>query len=231
MRSTCFIFLALLPWTAILADEPQAETPGPAFWLAPRVDLDLGSLSPAAVKLVAAPDTSRELALLPTRDACQDYFPPNRMLEPFIPKVDTGYRVVVGGLEEGALAYGDRKYKIHNLDASFAGFTLLQTKNGHKAILDGRYSIVLSAAKPCYVFVAVDERALRTYKTHGTPSWLQEYAPTGHKCATNDPIMGRTAAGYLIFVRQAPAGRIALGPPSMDVDLNSMYFAFFAEKK
>ena len=230
MRVTCFIFWALLIWTTAQADESKTETVNTAFWVTPKVELDLRSLSPADVKLVAAPDTSRKLALLPTRDACQDYFPLNPMLEPFIPEVDTGYRVVAGGLKGGALPYGDRTYKIQDLDASFSGFTLLQTKNGHKGILDGRYSIVLSAAKPCYVFVAIDERALRTYNTHGTPSWLREYAPTDYRLATDDPIMARTGAGYLVFVRKAPAGRITLGPPGMDVNYNSMYFAFFGEK-
>lgn len=235
MRLTCVIFWALLPWTATQADEPKAETGDRAFSLAPKVELDLRSLSPAAVKLVAGPDSSRRFALLQTRDdAPRDnhpYVPSNPILEPFVPIEETGYRVVADGLKEGALPYGDRKYKIQKLDAAFSGFTLLQTKNGHKAILDGRYSIVLSAAKPCYVFVAVDERALVTYKMHGMPSWLQEFAPTGHKFATDDPIMADAGASYLVFVRKAPAGRIALGPPGMDVDYNSMYFAFFAETK
>jgi hypothetical protein len=67
---------------------------------------------------------------------------------------------------------------------------------------------------------------------HGVPGWLQEFAPTGYKIITDDPIMLRwkPAAGYAVFVRKAPAGRIVLGPPCMDVD-NGMYFAFFAEAK
>lgn len=236
MRSTRLVFClvwALLPWTAAQADERAAEKADMPFWLAPKVDLDLRSLSPAPVKLVAGPDGSRMFALLQTGDDAPsaNYVPSNPNLEPFVPKEDTGYRVVAGGLKEGALPYGDRKYKIQKLDAAFSGLTLLQTKNGHKAIVDGRYSVILSAAKPCYVFVAVDERALETYKKHGTPSWLQEFAPTGHKLATDDPIMADAAASYLVFVRKTPAGRIALGPPGMDVDYNAMYFAFFAEAR
>jgi hypothetical protein len=77
------------------------------------------------------------------------------------------------------------------------------------------------------IFVDVKESLLRQ---NGTPSWLNGFAPTGHKLATDDLIMADTGACYLVFVRKASAGRIALGPPSMDID-NAMYFAFFAEAK
>ena len=137
------------------------------------------------------------------------------MLEPFIQNEDAGYRLVAGGLKEGARPYGDRKYKIQNLDAKFSGLTLLQTRMGHKAILDGRYSVVVAVAKPSYVFVAIDDRALETYKKHGVPSWLQEFAPTGRKVVTDDPLMANVGASYLVFVRKAPSGRIAFGPPSI----------------
>jgi hypothetical protein len=223
----------LLLWTAAQvvghADE-KTETP---FWLAPTVELDLRSLAPAPVKLVAGPDSSRTFALLQTGDVAPsaNFVPSNPDLEPFIPTEDTGYRVVEKGLKEGALPYGDRKYKVQKLDAAFAGLPLLQTKMGHKAILDGRYAVVLAAAKPCYVFVAVDERALETYKKHGVPSWLQEFAPTGHKLTTDDPIMAAAGASFGVFVRKVPAGRIALGPPCLDVDTNAMYFTFFATAK
>jgi hypothetical protein len=236
MRSTglafCFVW-ALLPWTAAHADEraaPKADTP---FWLAPKVDFDLRSLSPAPVTLVAGPDGSRGFALLQTgaEAPSANFVPSNPQSQPFVSAEDTGYRVVAGGLKEGALPYGDRKYKVQKLDAAFSGLALLQTKMGHKAVVDGRYAIVLSAAKPSYVLVAVDERALETYKKHGVPAWLQEFAPTGHKLATDDPVMADAGVGYLVFVRKAPAGRIALGPPCLDIDTNAMYFVFFAEAK
>ena len=82
-----------------------------------------------------------------------------------------------------------------------------------KPILDSRFAIVIYSAKPCYVLVALDERCLDTYKTHGVPGWLQEYAPTGHKLQTNDSIMAQTDASYLILARKAGPGRITLGPP------------------
>ena len=44
-------------------------------------------------------------------------------------------------------------------------------------------------------------------------------------------MMADANVGYLVFARKSPAGRIALGPPCMDVDSNAMYFAFFAEGK
>jgi hypothetical protein len=58
------------------------------------------------------------------------------------------------------------------------GLTLLQTKNGHKSIVDGRYAIVVRSSEPCYCFVALDERSVRTYEKSGVPSWLEEYSLT-----------------------------------------------------
>ncbi len=43
--------------------------------------------------------------------------------------------------------------------------------------------------------------------------------------------MSQVGASFLVFVRKAPAGRVAFGPPSLDEDLNAMYFAFFAAAK
>jgi len=227
LKLTVFVLCISIFMTNIVDVLAQGEyTP---FWLTPKVDLDLNSLSPAAVKLVKGPESFRKFALLQTGENApsSNYVPGG--LESFVPSEDTGYHVVDSGLKEGAQPYGDRKYKFKKLDAPFTGLTLLQTKMGHKAILDGRYSIVLSAAKPCYVLVAIDERALDTYKKHGTPAWLEEFMPTGHKLATDEPIMNQMGASYLVFVKQVAAGRIVLGPPCLDVDINSMYFAFFAQ--
>src|SRR5262245_30128642 len=102
---------------------------------------------------------------------------------------------------------------------------------GHKTTLDGRFSVVLSGAQPCLALVAIDQRAVEIFREYGVPGWLQEYSPTGHKLATDDPVMAEVSAEYLIFVRQAPAGRIVLGAPCMDGDYNAMYFAFFAEAR
>ena len=44
-------------------------------------------------------------------------------------------------------------------------------------------------------------------------------------------LMADAHASFQAFARKAPAGRIVLGPPSMDFAFNAMYFAFFAEAK
>jgi hypothetical protein len=229
LRLTVFVLCISILMTNIVDVLAQGEDS--PFWLTPKVDLDLHSLSPATVKLVKGPESFRKFGLLQTGENAptSNYIPSHPSLEPYVPSEDKGYHVVESGLKEGVRPYGDRKYRLSKLDAIFTGFTLLQTKMGHKAILDGRYSIVLSAAKPCYVFVAVDERALETYKKHGTPAWLEEYRPTGHTLATNEPVMNQARAGYLVFVKQASAGRIVLGPPCVDAAYNAMYFAFFAQ--
>jgi hypothetical protein len=223
--------VACLPAVA-RAVEPAAEKDLP-FWLVPHADLDLRSLTPVQVALVTGPDTRRAFSLLQTGPdiPAAIYVPSNPLSVPFFNPNDSGYQVVSKGLNDGASPYGDRKYKITKLPTALAGLTLLQTKMGHKTILDGRYSIVVSTPKPCLVFVAVDERAIDTYKQHGAPAWLQEYSPVGHKIATDDPIMAQTSSEYLVFARKSPGGRIVLGPPSLDGDWNAMYFAFFAALK
>jgi hypothetical protein len=229
LKLTVFVLCISICMTS--AVDVLAQGKDTPFWLTPKADLDSDSLSPAAVKLVKGPESFRKFAVLQTGENApsSNYVPSNPELQSLIPNEDTGYHLVDSGLKEGAQPYGDRKYKFKKLDAPFTGLTLLQTKMGHKGILDGRYSIILSAAKPCCVFVAIDERALDTYKKHGTPAWLEEYRPTGHKLATDEPVMNQAGASYLVFVKKVAAGRTVLGPPCMDVSYNAMYFAFFAQ--
>jgi hypothetical protein len=223
MRVTylAFCLVAALPSGA--AAQQAAATP---FWLLPKVELDLRVLTPATVQLVAAPDPAREYALLTIGD-----YDVKGWLNSMRAANDTGYRVVPGGLKVGALPYADRTYKLEQVPEAFAGLPLLQTKMQHKAILDGRFGILLSTAKPCWVFLAVDERAFEIYKEHGVPAWLQEFAPTGHRLTSDDSVMAEANAGYQVFVKKVPAGRIALGPPCSWVRTNTMYFAFFATAK
>jgi hypothetical protein len=216
---------ASVPFASAQEAKRETEKAAPPFWLLPKTDLDLRSLAPAPVQLVAGPDRTRPFALLQIGDQVPsaDYGASNQ-------QEDTGYRVVPGGLKVGAGPYGDRRIKIEKLPAGFSGLTLLQTKMGHKFVLDGRFSVVVSTAEPCLVFVALDERALETYKEHGVPAWLQEFTPTGHKLATDDFFMARDNSSYRLFVKKAPAGRIVFGPPCMG-EVMAMYFAFFATAK
>jgi hypothetical protein len=215
MRSTCLAccLLAVIPSWAVAQD--AAATP---FWLLPKVELDLRGLVPADVKLAAAPDLSRAFALLQVGK-----YDPRKDVSG-VTGADAGYRVIAGGLKIGALTYVDRSYSIARLPEEFTGLTLLQTALQHTPVLDGRFAIVLATAKPCFVFVAVDEKALKTYKEHVIPSWLQEYAPTGRQIVTD-------RGNFPVFVRQTFPGRIALGPPCMNASANAMYFAFFAVAK
>jgi len=235
LASPLALCLALAAPFPAVAEEPERASPDPgaAFWLAPKTDLDLSGLTPVAVKLLAAPDGARKFALLKIGDVdpSEDFVPGRPDLVPYIADEDTKYRVEPEGLKVGVRTFGDRKYKLKDLPQSLAGLTLLQTKMGHKSVVDGRFSVVVSVAKPCYVFLALDERALETYNTYGAPSWLQEYAPTGLKLATDEPVMNQAGASFLVFVRKVPRGRVAFGPPSMDEDSNAMYFAFFGAAK
>src|SRR5260221_3502682 len=138
MRTT-YLALCLLAATPSWAAAQQVAAT--QFWLAPKVDLDLRLLAPADVKLVAGPDQTRNFALLPPSGSAPsaNYVPGNTTLAPFVVQNDSGYRIVPGGLKVGAPPYGDRTYKIDQLDASFSGLTLLQTKMWRKSILDGSF--------------------------------------------------------------------------------------------
>lgn len=229
-RPAVTIVWAVLTGCAVYGAPPAPEEADPPFWLAPKVTLK--DLSPARVKLVSAPGDTRPLALLQVGDFDpRNFVVSNPKSVPFVTDKDSGYEVFPGGMKVGALPYGDRKYKIEKLPTALSGLTLLRTKMGNKAVLDGRFSIVLFVDKPGYVLVALDERALDTYKDYGTPGWLKEFTPTGLKLETDDPLMADAKVGYLVFARKVPEGRVVLGPPCMAVDSNAMYFALFAEAK
>jgi hypothetical protein len=114
---------------------------------------------------------------------------------------------------------------------ALSGLTLLQTKMGHKLVVDGRFSVIVSGEKPSYLFQTLDERGLGIYKKFGTPLWLQEYAPTHLKITTDEPIITESKASFLVFVKKVSAGRVSFGPPSLDEDKNAMHFASFVEAK
>ncbi len=226
----CAVSLATRSWA--VDDKAPPKKPVP-FWQLPAVKLDLSALKPATVSLLSAPDRTDQFALLQSQaeDPTDKFIPSNPSLVRFVEENKASHVVAAEGLRQSARPYVDRKYKIQQMDAALEGLTLLQTMAGQKAIVDARYSIVLETAKPCHVFVAIDERALNNYAQHGVPTWLEEYSPTGLKIATDDPLMGQLNVGFLVFVRTVPAGRIALGSPGMDTLHNSMYFAFFAEAR
>jgi hypothetical protein len=226
---TCCLTWAIVPFAVGQEAKQEPAKAAPPFWLLPKVALDLRALAPAPVQLIAGPEKTRPFALLQIGDVVPS--PDVKTAATYMPKEDTGYRIVPGGLKVGSSPYGDRTYQIETLDAAFAGLTLLQTKMGHRSILDGRFSVVVSAAQPCWVFVALDERCLQTYQQHGTPAWLQEFAPTGYKLRTDEPRMAQDNASYLMFVKKVPAGRIAFGAPCCSNQANTMYFALFATAK
>lgn len=193
------------------------------FWKLPAVELP-PKLLPAKVELLARPDLTRALAMFDP-----DHKVTNPLTEPFVKKAEEDYRVIPAGLTKGAKPFSDRNYAITVVPDRLAGLTQLQTRMSHKSIIDGRFGIVLSAARPVQLFIAVDERMLTTFVETGTPTWMQDFAPTGDKIFTDDPLMKATETGYLIFVKKCPAGRIVLGPCGANPKSNSMYFIFVAE--
>lgn len=200
-----------------------AEVEAPAFWKRPAVPLP-AKLLPAKLELVARPDLTRALALFDP-----DHKVTNPAVEPFVAKAEEDYRIVPGGMVKGARPFADRKYVITELPAKFDGLTQVQVRMSHKNIVDGRFGIVLSAARPVHLFLAIDQRMLGTFSQQGVPSWMQEFTPTGDRILSDDPLMKAQGVGYLVFVRTCPPGRIVLGPCGADPKFNSMYLVFAGE--
>jgi hypothetical protein len=209
---------------------PTASATQP-FWKKATAPLIHTKYTPANVKLLAGPDLAHRLATfeLPGMPGAVDYVPTNPQVVPLLTKSEESYRILSGGLMRDAKPYSDREYKITTMPERFQNLTLLQTKMGHKGIIDARFSVLLSVSKPVFLFLAVDERALKSFEEFGTPAWMQEYSPTGDKIFTDEPVMKATSAGYSVFVKQFQPGQIALGPGCGHPNYNAMYFAFFAE--
>jgi hypothetical protein len=230
IKSQQFLALGLaLPLLAMpVASATGAETVQ-RVWSPQKSQLNLSGLRPARLELLAAPNLSLSLATFKQDEwtAPVDFVPTGEAGKTYVVSGDVASRVAEDGLRSGALPYTDRKYKIADLPEEFQGLTLVQTRMGHKCIVDSRYSIVLSAPQPCYLFVAVDERAVEVYKESGAPCWIEEYSDTGLTIATDDPGMQQDEKRFTVFVREAPKGTIALGPSAAIVK-TSMYFAFAA---
>lgn len=201
------------------------------FWKGTKTEAPQKRLSPAKVELLAGPDLTHGLATFKLQDFTMpvDFIPTNSKSDPFVKKEQEGYRIVPDGIKKGSNPFSDRDYKITLLPERLGNLTLLQTKMGHKGIVDARFGILLSVSRPVYLFLAIDERVLSTFEGFGTPIWMQEFAPTGEKIVTDDPVMKETSSGYLVFVKQCPSGRIVLGPCCANPFNNAMYFAFFAQ--
>jgi hypothetical protein len=232
MRSTT-LTICLVTVTSGWAAAQEAGVGGVPFWSTARIDLGPLPLFPTTVELLSPSNGPRGSARGRAGNLAPDagYVPTNPRAVPFIASKATGYRIRQGGLRAGAPPYGDRTYSIRGIPDALSGLTLLQTGMGHKAITDLRYAIVVSVAKPCYVFLAIDDRAIRRYGALGTPSWLEEYSPTGYAITTDEPLMADVGAVYRVFARKVSAGRVVLGPPCMDPDSNAMYFAFFGSPR
>lgn len=217
MKTVLFLIAAALTQLVSAADGEPKD-----FWQRPKVELP-AKLQPAKLDILSRPDLSRALALFDP-----DHKVTNPAIEPFVQKADEDYRVVAGGMVQGAKPYSDRKFVINQLPAKFAGLTQVQLRMSHKTVVDGRFGLVLTAARPTLIFIAVDERMLGTFGQQGAPSWMQEFAPTGDRIITDDPLMKAQEKGFLVFVRTCPAGRIVLGPAGADPKFNSMYMVFAA---
>jgi hypothetical protein len=209
------------------AEEDQGVSQAEGFWDLPALFEDLPHLSPAKVQLVSTPNRERRFATfeLGGRKGPQDYKTTNPVLRPFATVEEMDYRIEK--FSSDVMPWVDRKYRVESLPHTVKGLPLLRTRMGHKGIVDGRFALVLELKEPAYVFLAVDERAIDTYKRFGTPNWMRGFAPTGLRVVTDDPIMKQTSSGFAVFAKKAPKGELVLGPSSCNPYKDAMYFAFF----
>ncbi len=207
---------------------PKAVEKSP-FWEAEPLKFE--KLKKIDVRLVETPNEAIDFAVIQIGESnpanyLDDGKPSN--VSAFLEKATIPYAIGDEPLKVGSKVYRDRKYVIQEIPEILRGLTHLQTRAAHKAIVDSRYSIVLSTEKPTWVFLAIDERAFSNYSSLGTPGWFKEYSPTELKIVTDDPIMAGYSA-YKVFAKKVAPGKFVLGAPALEVRRHSMYFAFFAE--
>jgi len=192
-----------------------------------KTTLPMKILAPAKLELVSLPRTDLKLTMFSNErgTASRDYKPTNPSLVPLINNEQVAYSIVDRGLKSGAIPYTDRKFTITELPEKLSGLTLLQTRMSDKGIADSRFSVVLRATKPCYLFVAFREETTLIHEKYGLPSWLEEFDATDFAIDTDNPLRGK----YRVFVKHCPSGRIALGACASEPQMSSMYFAFAAE--
>jgi hypothetical protein len=219
MKRFLLLSVALVQFCVASAAEPELV----AFWNQPEFKLP-AKLLPAKLELVGRPDLSRTLAMFDP-----DHKVTNPAVQPFVKEAEENYRVVPAGFVKGAKPFADRKYVLEEVPQRLAGLTQLQTRMSHKSFVDARFGIVLKADRPVHLFLAIDQRMLSTFLTSGAPTWMQDFAPTGDRILSDDPLMKAQGLGYLVFVRQCLPGRIVLGPCGADPKYNSMYMVFAGE--
>lgn len=207
--------------------QPEAPPPGfapvqpdevPPQWINNKPQITFDSLSAVSVKVSSAPRS----------DEFGNFGPGVPNLDPYLQAQASSYQIAPGGLKLKAMPYTDRKYEILELPSSLGGATLVQTRNGHKGVTDGRFAIVLAVDQPAFLFLAVDERMVRIWGREGAPEWVRDFSPTGYRIVTDDPTMHELRP-YQVAAKKIAAGEVRLGPPwtqRQRVPAHSMYFVF-----
>jgi len=101
----------------------------------------------------------------------------------------------------GTTYYLDRSYTLGSLPSGFDSYTLIQTRNGDKAVSDASH-LVFSISNAATVYVAYDRRA------SSQPSWLSSFSSTGDQISSN----GDSSMGYFnVYSKSYSAGTVTLG--------------------
>lgn len=148
------------------------------------------------------------------------------------------YAISPLGLDRGARPYTDRPYTIKELPDELRNLTLLRTCMDHRALCDDEFKVTVKVALPFDTFLAIDERMLEKWRGLANPSrWIQDivnlngYERTSHRITTDDPVMQRGNAGYLVYKVVHDRNRREYGFRAPCGDKNvAMYFAFFSDR-
>ena len=133
----CVAVMAVTAWAAEDTGSAEGKPPHEPDWAA---QIEKINLKPAKVKLVRESDINSDLATLRVRGraAATDYVPTNPVLVPLAKLGGPGCKLVDGGLVVGQGCFTDRRYKLVEVPKKMLGLTHMQTKCGHKAIVDAR---------------------------------------------------------------------------------------------
>ncbi|MFI5698149.1 glycosyl hydrolase family 95 catalytic domain-containing protein [Kribbella sp. NPDC051586] len=118
--------------------------------------------------------------------------------------------------QTGASTYVDRSYTITDLPAQLNGQALVQGANDDSKATTPPDYLTLNLTRPATVYVAFDPRGENVW----WPDWLSTFTRTTETIGTTDQRL-------ILFKRDVPAGKLALGPNSGVEDKgNSTYVTF-----
>lgn len=127
--------------------------------------------------------------------------------EPLVTGVNPGTLAAIRPAEVGRTYYVDRDFVVLSLPAALTGGTMIPGANDDKAVNQPADYLTFDLTNDATVYTAFDARGEGSW----WPSWLATdgFTQTGMRITTTD-----TDTTFVVFKKQAKAGRVVLGPNS-----------------